>query len=112
MNKHYEEKVTAKYIGHRQYEVTVSEISVTKNEKGKEIRETVKNTRTVFSEPTLLSSFLAGETLAESCRRRILEIEEEFKLYDFDKFSLHSIVEALDRAARKVDRVLPQPYML
>lgn len=111
MNKHYENKVTAKYIGHRQYEVTISEISVTKNEKGKEIREMVKNTRTVFSEPTLSSSFLAGETLAESCRRRILEIEEEFKLYDFNNFSLHSIVEALDRAARKVDRVLPQPYM-
>lgn len=112
MNKHYEEKVTAKYIGHRQYEVTVSEISVTKNKKGEEIRETVRNARTVFSEPTLLSSFHAGETLAESCRRRILEIDEEFKLYDFNKFSLHSIVEALDRAAQKADRVLTQPYML
>lgn len=112
MNKHYEEKVTAKYIGHRQYEVTVFEIAVTKNEKGEEIRETVRNARTVFSEPTLLSSFLAGETLSESYGRRIFKIDKEFKFYDFDKFSLHSIVEALERAAQKADRVLPQPYML
>lgn len=111
MNKHYEEKVTAKYLGHRQYEVIVSEIAVTKNEKGEEIRETVRKARTLFSEPTLWLSFWTGETLAELCRRRILEIDEEFKLYDFDKLGLHSIVEALQLAAQKVDRVLPQPYM-
>ena len=75
MNKHYEQKVTAKYLGHRQYEVMVSEILVTKNKKGEEIRETIRNTRTVFSEPTFLSSFLAGETLVESYKRRIVEID-------------------------------------
>lgn len=111
MNKHYEQKVTAKYLGHRQYEVTVSEISVTKNEKGEEIRETIRNTRTVFSEPTFLSSFLAGETLAESYKRRIVEIDEEFKLYDFNKISISDISTALQYAAKRVDRVLQQPYI-
>lgn len=111
MNKHYEEKVTAKYLGHRQYEVTVSEIEVTKNGKGEEIRETVRSVNEVFVEPTILSSFLAGETLVESYRRRIFKIDEEFKLYDFEKYSLHSIEEALRQAAEKADRVLPQPYV-
>ncbi len=111
MNKHYEQKVTAKYLGHRQYEVTVSEISVTKNEKGEEIRETVRNAKTLFSEPTILSSLFAGETLVESYRRRLFEIDEEFKLYDFANFSLHSIEEALQQAAKKADRVFTQPYI-
>ncbi len=109
MNKHYEQKVTAKYLGHRQYEVMVSEILVTKNKKGEEIRETIRNTRTVFSEPTFLSSFLAGETLVESYKRRIVEIDEEFKLYDFNMISISDISTALQYAAKRVDRVLQQP---
>lgn len=109
MNKHYEQKVTAKYLGHRKYEVIVSEISVTKNKKGEEIRETIRNTRTVFSEPTFLSSFLAGETLVESYKRRIVEIDEEFKLYDFNMISISDISTALQYAAKRVDRVLQQP---
>lgn len=109
MNKHYEQKVTAKYLGHRKYEVIVSEISVTKNKKGEEIRETIRNTRTVFSEPTFLSSFLAGETLVESYKRIIVEIDEEFKLYDFNMISISDISTALQYAAKRVDRVLQQP---
>lgn len=111
MQKHYEEKVTAKYLGHRNYEVTVSEIEVTKNGKGEETRKTVRNASTVFTEPTILSSFLVGETLVESYRRKIFKLDEEFKLYDFNNLSIHDISDALAQAAKKVDRVLPQPYI-
>lgn len=111
MNKHYEEIVTAKYLGYRQYEVTVSEIEVTKKGKGEEIRKTLRNAKAVFVEPTILSSFFAGETLVESYKRGIFKLDEEFKLYDFNNYSLHSIEEALRQAAEKADRVLPQPYV-
>lgn len=111
MSKHYEEKVTAKYLGHRQYEVTVSEIAVTKNGKWVEARETVRKGKEIFYPPTLLSSFLTGEALDESYRKRLYEIEEKFKLYDFDKINIFDISEALENAAREVDRVLPPLYM-
>lgn len=108
MNKHYEEKVTAKYLGHRQYEVTVSEIEVTKNGKGEEIRETVRSVNEVFVEPTILSSFLAGERLMESCGRRIIEIDEKFQLNGFENYSLYDLEEALRQAAKKANRVFLQ----
>lgn len=108
MNKHYEQKVTAKYLGHRQYEVTAYEISVTKNEKRWGMSETVRKAKTVFTAPTLVSSFFAGESLLKSYKRRIVKIDEEFKLYDFDKISINDISIALQEAAKKADRILPR----
>lgn len=105
------QKVTAKYLGHRQYEVTVSEILVTKKEKGKVEEKTVRNTKTVFSKPTILSSLFAGEALDESYRKRIFEIEEQFKLYDFDQIDYFDISKALEEEAKNVDRFLPPLYM-
>lgn len=57
MNKHYEEKVTAKYLGHRQYEVTAQEVLVTQNEKGEEKRQVVRQVTETFDEPTILDLF-------------------------------------------------------
>lgn len=111
MKKHYEEIVTAKYLGHRNYDVTVSEIEVTKNGKGEEIRETVRSAKELFTEPTLLSAFFAGETLEELYGRRMVEIDEKFKLNDFDKCSILDIAEALHQAAEKAYRVLSVPYI-
>ncbi len=91
MKEHYEEQVTAKYIGHRQYEITVSEILVTESKGAKQERRKVREIKRVFVEPTIWASFLAGESLTKLCRRRIVAIDEELKLYDFNKIGIKDI---------------------
>lgn len=108
MNKHYEQIVTARYLACRRYEVIASEVSVTVSKRGWGIRETVRSAKVVVTIPTLLSSFFAGESLLESYKRRIVKIDEEFKLYDFDKISINDISIALQEAAKKADRILPR----
>ncbi len=108
MKEHYEEQVTAKYIGHRQYEVKASEILVTETKGAKQERKEVREIKRLFVEPTAWTAFLAGETLQELCRRRITAIDEELKLYDFNKISIKDISYALQREAQLVGRFLPQ----
>lgn len=112
MKKHYEEQVIVKYIGHRQYEVTASEILVTESKGEKPRRKQVREIQRLFTEPTIWTSFLEGESLAELCRRRIVAIDEEFKLYDFDKINVKDISDALQREAQLVGRVLPQFFVM
>lgn len=109
MNKHYEEQAVARYLGHRQYEVTAQEVLVTKNAKGEEERKVVRQVNSLFNEPTILDLFFDNlksfvtldemRSFLELYEANLAFVVETFNIHDFDKITTHDVKEAVEKAA-------------
>lgn len=108
MEKHYEEQVVARYLGHRQYEVTAQEVLVTKNEKGEDRREVVRQVTSLFDEPTILDLFFDNlksfltldemRSFLELYEANLAFVVETFNICDFDKISNNDVRKAVEKA--------------